>query len=690
MNTGSLRQKLLLLTLLPSALISTCVALFFTYQDVLSLEEEMQRRGTAMVNYLAPASEYAVLAGHMESLQALVQAANQQNSVRSVLIVGSDKRTLAISGKLGYPAHLLSAPLKGAAQVPTYGDSLLFAAPIQVTRVAQDDLFDAALSARQPSSNDTIGQVWIELDKTDLNQHRIALIERGIGIIFVGLLLTALFASRIAHTVSQPILQLVVAIRAMREGKPAIRVQETSQGELGELEKGFNQMTTAITESQHTLQTRIQEATAQLAYQATHDHLTGLVNRREFESRVQEAFALALAGNVTYSLLLLDLDHFKQVNDQAGHPAGDALLRQLARLFRNHLRATDTIARLGGDEFGVLLPGCSQEQARHIGEELLKQIQDYRFNWQGKLYRVGVSIGLVEMGSHFRDMSALVAACDSSCYTAKAEGRGRISIYQPPSENEPNQALAGEMAINLLSDRLEYQLRPVIPLSGQATSAFYEFCPMIKNGQERASLGAYADMVERYDMSASLDMHILQAATLAIAERRNAKPMETLRCLIPLSVTALRTPESLAHIQATLAAQQIPCSCICLLFAETAASYDLEQTRLFIQSAQALGLKVAIDEFGGWHISFNEIQALRPDFLRIHRALTRNAASSRSDMAITKAVCEVAHDMQMQSIADDVHELANLHLLRECGVTFATGDAAGPLIELRAWTSGRM
>src|SRR5207249_3290044 len=181
----------------------------------------------------------------------------------------------------------------------------------------------------------------------------------------------------------------------------------------------------------------------QLSWQATHDALTGLVNRKEFEVRLSEALASARNDSVTHALLYLDLDQFKVVNDTCGHIAGDELLRQLTALLKTRVREWDTLARLGGDEFGLLLGECPLDQALRIVNHLREMIQAFRFVWQEKRFIVGASIGLVPITEHSVDLQSVLSAADSACYAAKEQGRNRVYVYQP-GDNELEQR-QGEM-----------------------------------------------------------------------------------------------------------------------------------------------------------------------------------------------------------------------------------------------------
>jgi diguanylate cyclase (GGDEF)-like protein/PAS domain S-box-containing protein len=190
--------------------------------------------------------------------------------------------------------------------------------------------------------------------------------------------------------------------------------------------------------------------TRQMTYQASHDALTGLVNRREFERRLQEALESAQAGDVTHALCYLDLDRFKAVNDTCGHTAGDNMLREVATLIKDAVRDSDTVGRIGGDEFALLLVGCPLDKARQIADDVVRSVNDYRFVWKDKIFNIGVSIGLVEIGRDGGVIEDIMNSADSACYVAKKQGGVHVHVYSAREEanarHQRRDSLAAETA----------------------------------------------------------------------------------------------------------------------------------------------------------------------------------------------------------------------------------------------------
>jgi diguanylate cyclase (GGDEF)-like protein/PAS domain S-box-containing protein len=175
--------------------------------------------------------------------------------------------------------------------------------------------------------------------------------------------------------------------------------------------------------------TEIHKLSEELSYQAKHDALTGLVNRREFEDRLQRALEKAQNEKTEHALCYLDLDKFKVINDTCGHLAGDELLQIICDLMQKEVRKRDTLARLGGDEFGVLMEHCSLKNAKRVADDLIKAVEDFRFKWEDRRLSIGVSIGIVQITESSDSIVNILKAADNACYIAKDKGRNRIHIY---------------------------------------------------------------------------------------------------------------------------------------------------------------------------------------------------------------------------------------------------------------------
>lgn len=419
-----LRQRIILNVLLPVVLLAVGLSGFLLQRSTTAADTALRERALAIVSFLAPAAEYGVFAGNRRALETLLVAALEQRDVTAASILDADGTVLAISGRRSMSgAEVLQHATPALVRVIARKDGKLAAiAPVVLAPLGFEDV-----SMHAPLGANVIGWVHVELDASALTTYKRELIWSTLAIALGVLLFTLLLALRIARTVSQPIARLVEAVRRMSEGDLDSKVPENAGiGELRTLQRGFNAMTEAISEAQNTLQARIDEATAQLAHQATHDALTGLPNRRAFEQALEDAVAASRRASDASVLCFIDLDRFKTVNDTAGHAAGDALLMRVAELVRARVRTGDLLCRIGGDEFALILYGCSVAEAQTIAENLRQAVEKFRFKWHGHRFGIGLSIGLVALDGRLTSAGDALVAADLACYAAKRGGRNRV------------------------------------------------------------------------------------------------------------------------------------------------------------------------------------------------------------------------------------------------------------------------
>jgi len=363
------------------------------------------------------------------------------------------------------------------------------------------------------------------------------------------------------------------------------------------------------------------ELNRRLSYHASHDILTGLVNRREFENRLQRALKSARARETSYALLYLDLDQFKIVNDSCGHSAGDALLGQLGALLKSKIRWRDTLARLGGDEFGVLLESCSLEEAMNSAESLRLAIGEYKFVWEERSFRLGVSIGVVPITADNEDVAALLSAADSACAAAKEAGRNRIHSFQENDidlmRRRREMQWAARINNALEEDRFELFRQTIQPLQEKVEGAHYEI--LLRMRDENGGIispGLFIEAAERYGITPNIDRWVIRSAFRWLVSEADERERLAL-CSINLSGQSFGDEKFLPFVIDQFQMSGIDATKICFEITETAAIASYSQANRFINALKELGCKFALDDFGTGLSSFGYLKHFPVDFLKI-------------------------------------------------------------------------
>ena len=421
----------------------------------------------------------------------------------------------------------------------------------------------------------------------------------------------------------------------------------------------------------------------QLSWNATHDALTGLLNRREFEERVRRALNGSHADGELHALLYVDLDQFKIVNDTCGHVAGDELLRQLSGLLQRQMRATDILARLGGDEFGVLLEHCPLEQATRIAEQLRDVTRQFRFVWDQKTFEISASIGVMPIHRDSGTLPQLLSAVDMACYVAKERGRNRYHVYQESDADFARRH--GEMLwvtrINQALREHHFVLYRQAIVSTRPPHAIHHYEVLLRIRNQDGTLsepGSFLPAAERYDLMTAIDRWVIthlflsQGDTLRAADSELEPPT---MAAINLSGASLSDETFLDFVHATLAEHSINPRQICFEITETVAISHLDRAISFINALRKLGCRFALDDFGSGLSSFGYLKNLPVDFLKIDGSLVRNVVDSPVDAAMVQAVHEIGHVMGLKTIAEYVENEALRQRLIEMGVDYMQGFA---------------
>ena len=422
----------------------------------------------------------------------------------------------------------------------------------------------------------------------------------------------------------------------------------------------------------------------QLSYQASHDLLTALINRYEFEKRLQEVIDHSRQDLTTHALFYVDLDEFKVVNDTCGHIAGDELLRQIALLLKENLRTHDTISRLGGDEFGILLEDCEISQAVLLANKILNAIQELQFAWEDKTFRVGASIGVVEIDQHSKDINHVMAIADTACYSAKDSGRNRLHIAE--KDDEEIATRRGEMQwVSIITRALEndaFQLYAQKIVAIDETSDEFGVELLIRMQHENGSLimpDAFIPSAERYNLMARIDSWVIRNA-FGWLEQNTAENL--VRCSINISGQSLGDEHLLDDTRKLLSSKNIDASMICFEITETAVISDLTNATRFISELRALGCRFALDDFGSGLSSFAYLKTLDIDYIKIDGMFVKDIASDNIDKEMVNSIISIAKAMGKKTIAEYVESDSIKSILRDMGVDYIQGYAVDMPVDI--------
>jgi diguanylate cyclase (GGDEF)-like protein/PAS domain S-box-containing protein len=411
-----------------------------------------------------------------------------------------------------------------------------------------------------------------------------------------------------------------------------------------------------------------------LAWQAGHDALTGLINRREFDNRLHAALLSAQRGEGSYSLLYIDLDQFKVVNDTCGHQAGDRLLRDLTGVLQTRVRASDTIARLGGDEFGVLLEGCTLEQATRIAESARQAIRDFRFVWGASTLSVGASIGIVQIRAATESVANVMSAADIACYAAKDAGRNRIHVYEADGVSDRHREMHWVARVTRAAEnnRLELFFQPIVPLRTHGGRGFHELTVRLRDDSgELVPPSEFIPAAERYNVMSVLDRWVVGQAIELLRERqRRGQALPLLA--VNLSGTSLNEQSFVDFVLHSVGEPAIA-GALCFEITETAAVTSLSNARYLMGELKRRGCKFALDDFGTGVSSFVYLKTLPVDFLKIDGQFISHIALDPVNRSMVEAIGKVGSALGIATVAECVETEAVLAELRRIGVDFAQG-----------------
>jgi len=416
----------------------------------------------------------------------------------------------------------------------------------------------------------------------------------------------------------------------------------------------------------------------QMAWQARHDSLTGLINRKEMENRLEHALTSAKSFKREHALLYVDLDQFKIVNDTCGHQAGDDLLRQVSGQLGVNLRHRDALGRLGGDEFAVLLENCSLNQAQQIAESIKKSVAEFRFVWDEKVFKIGASIGVVSINEKSVDMTQILSDADAACYAAKDAGRNRVQLHSPDDAQLASQRRQMHWVANinqvLDENRFRLYFQRIQPLGRASDTSHWEvLLRMIDERQELILPGVFLPAAERYDLMQKIDRWVFRT-TLSLLSNNTKKRKDTFPFVaINLSGRSLSDEEFLNFVDQQFESFNVPASSICFEITETAAIANFVKARKFIKAMKKRGCRFALDDFGSGMSSFGYLKSLTVDFIKIDGSFVRNINHDIVDLAMVESINRIGSLMEIETIAEFAENDEILEKLHQIGVDYAQG-----------------
>jgi len=421
--------------------------------------------------------------------------------------------------------------------------------------------------------------------------------------------------------------------------------------------------------------------TQEISHQASHDSLTGLLNRQEFELRLESAITSAAAHDVQHVLCYLDLNQFKIINAQAGHTAGDIVLKQAAEHMKQHMRSIDVFARLGGDEFALLLINTTADQAKLIAQELINTIRNSTFKWRDQHFEIGISIGLITIDKQSQDPAHMLTRAELACFTAKDHGRNKLHIHRKEDDEltrrHTEMMRAAGVTGALQEDRFRIYCQPIVALSPENTEALhYELLIRLTDPQGDLIMPAsFIPAAERYGLMTSLDRWMISTAFHSYNDIFGQD--SGVQIAINLSGNSLNDDSLLDFIKGEINKTEIQPSNVCFEITETAAISNLDQVSQLILELKRIGCRFALDDFGSGLSSFTYLKNLPVDYLKIDGSFVHDMIDDTIDHAMVEAINQVGHIMGIGTIAECAESQEVVNMLRELGVDYAQGYAMG-------------
>jgi diguanylate cyclase (GGDEF)-like protein len=676
-----IRGRVIGLAMVPAAIIGVVLLFQLISGKIDDLDQALRTRAVAIVMQLAPAAEHGVATGNTGMLQTLLEKTAIEPDIRGIAVFSAHGEKLAQVGQEPWTSPVLDELPVDRIQKVEFGNRLLLYAPIIRTELGGDEVRPVGdPAARANTRPRLLGWVGLDISRSATFKSQRAAILHSLATLLAGLSISLFLAWRIGRQITRPILALTRMVSHIGEGHLDARVEQTGQAELGMLQGGINHMAAHLQAMQDQMQERIDQATARLVYQASHDALTGLINRREFEQRLARMLQSALQQDREHALCYMDLDQFKVINDTCGHAAGDELLCQLALLLKDKLRERDTLARLGGDEFALLLENCTVQDALEVADMFRAEVQRFRFKWEDRIFNVGMSVGMVAINRDSGSTASLLSAADAACYVAKDRGRNQIHLYEIRDTDLVRHR--GEMqwvtrihqAMEAHRLRLSWQeIRRTDGAPGNARHVELLLRMLDDDGNEILPM-AFIPAAERYSIMPAIDSWVIGEALRLCQRYLETRQDGHSLFAVNLSGSSLKDPAFRRMLLENLHENPAMGPHLCFEITETAAIGNLAVVNEFIEAMHDFGCSFALDDFGSGLSSFTYLKNLKVDFLKIDGAFVRDITSNPIDHAMVEAIHRIGHQMGLKTVAEYVESDATLAMLRQIGVDYVQGN----------------
>jgi len=488
------------------------------------------------------------------------------------------------------------------------------------------------------------------------------------------------FHEETCEPLENPLTSSIRRVRPMKAGRPVLMIRRDGnelyvESTAAPIRDEAGKVVGAVLVFHDVSESR--ELNRKLSYHASHDAVTGLVNRREFESRIERCLKSARALEGQYALCHLDLDQFKMINDSCGHAAGDTLLGQIGALLKSKIRWRDTLSRLGGDEYGVLLESTTLEDALRTAEVLREAVKNYRFEWEERVFKLSISIGVVPITADNEDVASILSAAEGACAAAKEQGRNRVHSF---AENDielmrrrRETQWAARISAALDDGRFELYRMPIMALKHREEGEHYEILVRMRDEQGKiVSPDHFIAAAERYNITPAIDRWVIENTFRWLVSEADERE-RLLMCAINLSAQSLGDDKFLPFIIEQFQKSGLDASKICFEITETSAVASFSQANRFIRSLKELGCKFSLDDFGTGMSSFNYLKQFPVDYLKIDGSFVRGILNDPIDREMVRSINEIGRLTGKQVIAEFAENPEIIETLRQLGVDYAQG-----------------